>query len=433
MKTKKPPLPTNKKSYDTIVVGSGPGGATVARELVKQGQNVAILEWGDNTPLKGELMQMAKIAGIPSRGAFFHSDLSLLMRGITVGGTSTINFATAMPPPQPLFARYGIDLSAEVAAIRAQLPINVLPDDLIGPMAHSIKKSADSLGLQWQKLEKFIAIDTCRSECHRCTYGCPYGAKWTTRYFIEEAVQGGATLITGAKVTSILTAQRVTGVQYKQGVSYKKLYANRVVLAAGGIGSPRILDATGIKNVGKAYFVDPVVAVMGSVKGKAYSGREIPMAMGMHLPDKGIMLSDLTLPKPLFQLFSAQVGRLTTLASHAKTLTIMVKIRDELGGRIGKHWLNKKLVAADHDKLNTGIVIAKDILQQANATSLYQSHHFAAHPGGSVKIGECVDANLESEIKGLYVCDASVIPEPWGLAPSYTLMCLGMRLAKHLN
>jgi len=32
----------------------------------------------------------------------------------------------------------------------------------------------------------------------------------------------------------------------------------------------------------------------------------------------------------------------------------------------------------------------------------------------------------------VYVCDASVIPEPWGLPPTLTLLCLGWRLGRML-
>ncbi|MDY6830422.1 MAG: NAD(P)-binding protein, partial [Thermodesulfobacteriota bacterium] len=45
--------------YNAIIVGSGPGGATVARELTKQGKKVLILEWGGNAPIKGSMFQMA--------------------------------------------------------------------------------------------------------------------------------------------------------------------------------------------------------------------------------------------------------------------------------------------------------------------------------------------------------------------------------------
>jgi choline dehydrogenase-like flavoprotein len=57
---------------------------------------------------------------------------------------------------------------------------------------------------------------------------------------------------------------------------------------------------------------------------------------------------------------------------------------------------------------------------------------FAAHPGGSVKVGDVVDSNLKAELDGLYVCDCSVIPEAWGLPPTLTVLGLGKRLAKHL-
>ncbi|MFS2021396.1 hypothetical protein ACEN88_33120, partial [Massilia sp. CT11-108] len=42
-------------------------------------------------------------------------DLSLLVRALTTGGTSTINFATAAPPPAAMFARHGIDLAPALA------------------------------------------------------------------------------------------------------------------------------------------------------------------------------------------------------------------------------------------------------------------------------------------------------------------------------
>lgn len=178
--------------------------------------------------------------------------------------------------------------------------------------------------------------------------------------------------------------------------------------------------------------MDPVIAVMGKVP-ESYPDGEIPMAAGLHLPQEGLMLSDLSLPKPFFHLFTAQVGKFQHLLSPNNTLSIMVKAKDELSGNIGAKWVNKTLSSDDKKRLNTGAEIAENILHQAGATSLYRTHHFAAHQGGSAKIGEVVDANLQSEIQGLYVCDASVIPEAWGLPPTYTLICLAKRLAKHVD
>lgn len=420
-------------SFDTVIVGSGPGGATLAKELVEKGQKVVVLEWGDFAPLKGSFMQMAGIAAIPGKGAFVGSDLSLLLRGITAGGSSAINFATAMAPPVEFFKKYNIDLTEEIVEVRQQLPLGELPHNLIGPMAQKIKESAQAIGLKWEKLEKFIYKDKCRINCYRCTYGCPYDAKWNARMFLHEAIEHGAQLIEKAKVLRVITENnRAVGVEYSHEGQIKIIRANKVALAAGGIGSPRILEATGISNAGKDYFVDPAIAVMGSVKGINSAG-EVPMVAGLHLPSEGIMLSDLTLPKPLFQAFSAQVGRVDRLFSHSSTLTIMVKAKDNPGGRIGPKWINKRLSSKDKEKLDRGATIAEEILHEAQASSIFRTHHFAAHPGGSARIGKVVDSDLQSKIAGLYVCDASIIPGPWGLPPTYTLICLAKRLAKHLT
>jgi len=44
-----------------------------------------------------------------------------------------------------------------------------------------------------------------------------------------------------------------------------------------------------------------------------------------------------------------------------------------------------------------------------------------------------VDANLATEVDGLSVCDASVIPEAWGLPPTLTILALARRLARQLG
>jgi choline dehydrogenase-like flavoprotein len=167
--------------YDAIVVGTGPGGASTGRELARNGARVLFLEQGDAALNTGTLRQMAARAAVPGKGAFLHRDLSLLVRALTTGGTSTINFATAAPPPSALFAAHGIDLDPALQAWRAELPLLPLPDALVGPMAARIMDAARSLGHDWHKLDKMIRPASCRSGCWRCVYGCPFGAKWSAR------------------------------------------------------------------------------------------------------------------------------------------------------------------------------------------------------------------------------------------------------------
>ena len=44
-----------------------------------------------------------------------------------------------------------------------------------------------------------------------------------------------------------------------------------------------------------------------------------------------------------------------------------------------------------------------------------------------------VDSDQQTEIEGLYVSDASVLPSPLGMPPILTLVALSKRLALHLS
>jgi choline dehydrogenase-like flavoprotein len=426
-------MPANlHPSHDAIVIGTGPGGASVARELARRGAKVLLLEQGSAAPVEGTLAQMAAMAAVPGKGAFFHRDASLLVRGITAGGSSTLNFATAAEPPAALFAALGIDLAAAVRELRAELPLAPLPDKLIGPMAMRMMEAARAMSLDWRKLDKMIRPQSCRTGCWRCVYGCPFGAKWTARVFVDDACADGAQLVDRAKVTRIIVKDdRAAGVEVQVDGKVQTLTAPVVVLSAGGIGSPRILHRSGLGPRSSPFFSDPVVAVMGSVD-DIDGGAEVPMAAGVSLHHEGIALADLTLPKPMYQAFAAQVGRIDRLFAHRRTLSLMVKIRDETGGGIGPRWVDKTLQDSDRARFRHGVEIARGILAKAGARHIFKSWHFAAHPGGAVPIGELVDSNLQHATPGLYVCDASVLPGPWGLPPTLTLLALGKRLGAHL-
>jgi choline dehydrogenase-like flavoprotein len=426
-------LPVLRSSYDAIVVGSGPGGAATARELARSGVQVLVLEQGGAEPLKGTLKQMASMAAVPGQGAYIHRDASLLVAGITLGGSSAINFATAAPPPAAMFERYGIDLAPALAELRLELPLAPLPDQLIGPMASRMMTAARTMSLDWHKLDKMIRPQSCRSGCWRCVYGCPFGAKWTARDFIDEACRHGAQLSERTRALRVLVKDgRAAGVEIERDGKVETVSAPLVVLAGGGLGSPRLLHASGLGPKYSPFFSDPVVAVMGTVD-DIDGGAEVPMAGGLHVHEEGVALADLTLPQPMYQAFAAQVGRLDRVFAHRRTLSMMVKIRDEIRCKVGPRWADKTLSASDRRKLAHGVGMAKAILREAGAHHIFKSWHFAAHPGGSVRIGDGVDADLQTPTKGLFVCDASVIPEPWGLPPTLTLLCLGKRLGSWIN
>jgi choline dehydrogenase-like flavoprotein len=386
----------------------------VAKELSQKNKKVLILEWGSNAPIKGTRLQALRMIGIPGRSLLFtNKERHVLLRGITTGGSSVFYCGTAFEPPYEMLESHGVGIRGEIEELKDEVPVKPLSDELMGPMAKKMMTSAQDLGYDWQKINKFIFQDKCETGCWRCAYGCPYGAKWNARNFIEKAVENGATLVNGAKVKRVLTnGSKATGIEFKRRGLTHRVEAPAIVLGAGGIGSAEILRKTGIDNAGYDFFVDPLVLAVGEVE-DIKEGAELQMQAGWHVKDEYVM-TDLAIPK------------------MAK-LSLMIKIKDDIGGRItNRGGVRKDLVESDYKKLDDGYEHAKKILKNAGAKKIGKSRVFAAHPGGTAKIGDVVDTNLKTKHDNLYVCDCSVIPEAWGLPPTLTILGLGKRLSKHL-
>jgi hypothetical protein len=204
-----------------------------------------------------------------------------------------------------------------------------------------------------------------------------------------------------------------------------------VIVAAGGIGSPQLLQASGLRAIGTGFFCDPLIVVFGTAEDIRNVG-EFQMQAGIHLPDEGYMMTDLAFPKSTYRLIAALALRPDRLFAHSSTLSIMIKIRDDIAGRVHARSLRRVFGPNEREKLASGYRRAAEILRHAGARRIFKSRVVAAHPGGTVRIGQHVDANLQTEYEGLYVCDCSVIADPWGLPPVLTLISLAKRLAKHL-
>jgi choline dehydrogenase-like flavoprotein len=421
--------------YDAIVVGTGPGGATVAREMALRKKRVLILERGPGGPVRGDLCQYLSEQCVPGRSLLFTGQGLGMVRGITVGGSSLFYYATAFPVPFDMLDHYGIDIREEVAEARRELPIAPLKAEMIAPATRRIKEAARGLGYAWNRLDKIMYQDRWKPDFPFGYYGDPHGVKWSSRLFVEEARQNGAILKTRARVERVIVENgAAVGVAYRQNGVRKKALAKRVIISAGGIGSPAILRRSGIRGVGRDFFFDPLISVCGEcTDGLEKQKNEIPMSTGCHMEDEGYVMTDMAVPDIMDNLFAAQVLRFDRLAASRRTLRIMVKARDNLGGVVtDREGIRKSLCARDREKLLKGAARARRILEQAGARNIYKTWYLAAHPGGTVKIGEHLDARLATRIHHLHVCDCSVIPEPWGLPPTLTLVGLGKYLARTL-
>ncbi|MEJ2481492.1 MAG: GMC family oxidoreductase N-terminal domain-containing protein [Acidihalobacter sp.] len=343
-------------------------------------------------------------------------------------GTSTMFFLTAVEPPLDVFRGYGLDLEQALAEVKAEVPTATLADDLVGPFARRLAEAARKRGEPWAALPKMLYQE-------RCTAGfCPPEARWSARGLLEEARMLGAEVETGSEVLRVLRSDaRATGVEYLRGGAVRRVTTGSVILAAGGIATPLILRRSGMQGVGEGFVCDPLTAVMGTVPGLS-GGDEMPMAGGLIDAQAGYMLSDMTIPANFYRLFAVQAGRPDRLLAHRRTLTVMVKVRDEPGGRIGddgRPW--RTFGELERGRMATGVARARELLADAGAGRVFEGPWTAAHPGATVRLGEAVGADLETQWRGLYVCDASVLPGAWGLPPTLTLLVLARQLARNLE
>lgn len=425
---------TSTKHFDAIVIGTGPGGGIVARDLINYGKKVLILERGDYKPTTGKFSQAVTRGWIPGSQLPITYGGKPILRGITTGGTSNFYTATAYPPDFELLERYGVNIRQEVGELREELPIAPIDDRLMNPAATLFMKSAQELGYDCKKFDKYIYQDKCLQNCDNCILGCPNEAKWNSRMLIDEAVGNGAEFINAATVKKVLVEDDVAiGVEYKHNGKTTQVHADKIIMSAGGIGSPLILRKSGFDNVGENICGDPAIIECGEVEGLEGTGKAVPMMTGFHLKEEGIMFSDMHLPKVLKSLFDVHAFNFGEMNNYHNVIPIMGKVRDDLSGKIiGNGLVDKPISKADQAKLDKGEAIAKRILEKAGAKKTYSSRALSSHPAASVKIGQHVDENLETKYENLYVCDASVYPEPLGLPPSLTILGMGKRLAKHL-
>jgi hypothetical protein len=179
----------------------------VARDLAKKGKKVLILERGGNPKLKGKWWQYALYQCLHFKSLLLTSELLGMVRGIITGGSSVFYYGTSFQVPYDMLKSYGIDIKKDVEEIKREVPIAPLDDDMMGLKANIIMKSARELGYDWNKLDKFMFKKRYNPDQHMAHYyyGDPRDVKWTSRIFVQEAINKSAEIINNAHVKKLLS------------------------------------------------------------------------------------------------------------------------------------------------------------------------------------------------------------------------------------
>lgn len=426
----------NSKKYEFLIVGSGAGGATLARELSKKAKKVLVVEKGKYEQklgtLRGSLRfyDTNKLTKLPKKS----KEGVILYRTIMAGGSTVVSCGNATRCLEEELADFGINLDEEFT--EAESEMNVLPIDrrLLSEGSEKIMWASKELGYQMELMPKFINPNKCKA-CGQCWLGCAKDAKWTALNYLEEARQNGSDIIYGTSVEQVLTENgRVKGVRGIGLQGEMEIFSDVVILAAGGLGTPVILQQSGVKKAGSNLFVDLLVNTYGITESFNQIS-EPPMALVDHefYKSKGFILSPYVNHYRMARFLEMGVKGLSLPTN--RLIGIMNKTSDEPIGHVYPDGtVSKPVSEKDWMRLKEGSSIASEILIKAGAgpKSISVSKVQGGHPGGTAAIGTVVRKDLQTEVNNLFVCDASVLPKAPGMPPILTIIALAKWLAKIL-
>jgi choline dehydrogenase-like flavoprotein len=416
-----------------IVVGSGAGGATVAKEL--QGKfEVTVLEAGGAfRPLGLRLptIEWIKRAGLLTNERMLplafppirvrRTPDMFLVNGVGLGGTTTICTGNALRMDEGLRA-LGIDLDPEFEALYREVPVTTAHQGHWRAHTRRLFEICSQMGLDPQPTPKMGAYERC-SGCGRCVLGCARGVKWDSRQFLQIAVDRGARLIERCRVERVVIEDgRAVGVEARVGWARQRYAADLVVLAAGGFGTAAILDRSGIA-CERRLFVDPVLCVATVCEDvRQCSEVEMPFVVQR----EGYILS------PYFDYLSYLLNRAWRYRAK-DILGIMIKLADLPSGAVTGRSIAKTLAAEDKQRLDEGVALCREILQRFSGRErpIFLGTINAGHPGGTLPLTEReADSFHDPRLPdNVYVADASLLPGSLGNPPILTIMAMAKRVS----
>jgi choline dehydrogenase-like flavoprotein len=470
---------------DACVIGTGAGGAPVAKELAEAGLTVAMLEEGrHDTPdsYNGRPRDMSALLyrdggqiatiGVPP---------ILLPLGRTVGGSSHVNSATCFRTPSAVLEmwaeRFGLE---ELTATeldpyfrRVERVLNVVqtPADIAGRNAAVVKRGADALGYSGDWI--YRNVRGCVGS-GICNFGCPSAAKQHVGVtYVPRAWDAGATTYTATRARRLRVERgRIRGVEaVTQSKRRVHVSCDVVVVAAGTVHSPLFLKRNRIDDpsgqLGRNLSLHPATGMRALFDEPIEMWSGVPQSYYIdEFADEGIMLEGAGGTPDWIATSLPYFGdRHRSLMASVRNLSQFgVMVSDSSRGHVreiaGTVFVHYDLNRRDTLAFKRGIEVLADIYWAAGARRIYppiaglpelgpdemdrlraldlepaQLSLMAFHPLGTCRMGADpatapVDgAGRARGCEGLYVSDGSIVPSSLGVNPQVTIMALATRIA----
>lgn len=479
---------------DAVVVGSGAGGAIVARELARAGLSVVVLEEGGYyTPARYGAMRpteslraLFRNAGLSVVTARGDTPLISVLAGRCFGGSSVLTGGVCFRVPDDVLhdwsTRLGLariapdDLAERFDEIEHDLGVAEVPAALRSRSTELFVEGARALGIPMKPLRR--NAPGCRGES-RCTFGCPSGAKRSVDVAVlPEAIERGATVVCDAFVSRVLfDGDRARGVEgsldgHGRSGPPLRVEADRVIVACGSQHTPLLLRRSGIRSphLGRHLTLHPALRV-GAIFDERVDGWDGAMqsVYSDHLAREGITLVGIYSTPNVLAAALPGAGRdhrrLVELLPHLAFFGAMV--HDDGAGEV-RRWLGReplvtyRMTERDRARLLRALRVlgemafaagAREVLLPifgappvrsraelervvASTPSMRRIECAAFHPLGSARMSATSDDGVVARdgavwgTRGLYVADGSILPTSIGVNSQLPVMALALDVAR---
>ena len=397
--------------------------------------------------------------------------------GRVLGGTVTVNSGTMFRVPSGVLGNWRratgarIDSSMLGEAYRVvedRLGVRPVPEELLGGNARVMREGAEALGLSHGPVRR--PLGACRG-LGECAFGCPCGGKVDMRLgFLAPAVEQGLEVFTGAEVRRVLVENgRVRGVLVEFAQGLLEVRSRAVVVAAGALNTPRLLEASGVRSrhLGRHLHIHPAAGVSGVMprRVQGWVGTMQSYYVDDLLEEHHTLLLA-TFPPPGIG-YSAASLPVDELPSYPRLASIGVQTSDDCTGSVSGLRLagvaSYDLCREDLEKLRAGVELAGEILFAAGAERVYpplkraeparsmgelrrmlssakpRAYKLSAyHPMSTARMVGDPDAGVVGPggrvfgVDGLYVADASMLPSTTRVNPQLTINALALLIADNV-
>ncbi|HEX7604134.1 MAG TPA: GMC family oxidoreductase N-terminal domain-containing protein, partial [Polyangiaceae bacterium] len=259
-----------RAKVDVVIVGSGAGGAVVARELARAGLSVLVLEEGGHytpeeygaLPPTQSIRRIAREAGLNAAVGLGDTPLISVLAGKCVGGSSVLTGGVIFRIPDDILHDWSTNLGLTeltpegldpfFSEMEETVHVETVPESMRSRSTQLFVEGAAKLGIPMKSLRR--NTHDCKGAA-RCNFGCPNRAKMSVDISVlPDAYAAGARVWADALVERVdITGGVARGVRGRfldQETGEPRVpfdvRARLVVVACGSLHSPLLLRRSGL-------------------------------------------------------------------------------------------------------------------------------------------------------------------------------------------